>query len=57
MDRFSAEGARGHELETSGHGHVAVVAYGQSLQAPCKKLAQLGLCTVATTLELVVLKP
>ena len=57
---------RGNKLETSGHDtsqnkslamYVAIVAYGQSFLAPCKKSAQLGFYTVATTLEQVVLKP
>ena len=37
--------------------YVAVVAYGQSFPAPHKTSAQLGLYTVATSLEQVVLQP
>ena len=64
LDKFSTERAQGvrvGDLWTWNHrktsSYVAVVAYRQSFPAPCKKAAQLGLYTVATILEQVVLKP
>ena len=59
LDRLSAK--RVGDLWTRIHhktsSYMAVVVYRQSVQAPRKTSAQLGLYTLATTLEKVVLKP
>ena len=64
LDWFSAERAQKVQvgdlwtrIRSKTISYVAVVVYGQSFPALRKKSAQLGLYTVATTLEQVVLQP